>query len=47
MFECVGVGVYGVIIVFYIVLVEGDEESDLIVEEVCFIVDGYIVFLCK
>lgn len=46
--ECVGNGVKGcgLIIVFYIVLIEGDDLQDLIVDVVCVIFDGYILFLC-
>lgn len=45
-FECFGVGESGVIIVFYIVFVEGDDMNEFVVDVVCGIFDGYIVFFC-
>ena len=45
--ERAGAGAHGVITAFYTVLVEGDEESDPIAEEVRSIVDGHIVLSRK
>lgn len=36
-------GEKGSIIVFYMVLVEGDDMNELLVDEVCLLFDGYIV----
>lgn len=46
--ECVGNGISGggLIIVFYIVFIEGDDQQDLIVDFVWVIFDGYIVLFC-
>lgn len=40
--ECFGVISEGSIIVFYMVLLESEEEVDLMVDEICFIFDGYL-----
>lgn len=33
--------------VFYIVLVEGDDMIEFVVDEICLIFDGYIILLWK
>lgn len=46
--ECIGFGLFGqgVIMVIYIVLVDGDDIiNDLVVDIVCVIFDGYFVLL--
>lgn len=46
LFECVGIDECGLIIGIYMVFVDGDDYNEFIVDIVCLIFDGYVVFDC-